>query len=283
MSDTASGDMTEGGGRLVAALGSTPVGKTRSGEELVQWVLGQVKARPDAEVSVTVDGSLGELRAVVAGQTGAMITALSEHMGMVDAGEGDVARVRELGQTVKPASVGLWVEARPGGIAAGWSFHGELGARTVLAAMPDNEVHKALVEVVEGLQLETMFELKASVATEQGATFCRFQVDKAAVGVVRAIAETVGVEPFADEAVALLGETVEVIVGLNDEGVCGFGVSAAAVSTATVVELVSAVGGDAPALTAFEGLLGVAERGATLWFDAVGVRALFTYRLHFDR
>ncbi len=282
MSDTTAGDMTAGRERFEAALGSTPIGKSESGQDLVQWVLGEAKALPKADVLVTVDGALSELRATIGGTTGTMMAALSEHLGMVEAGEEDVARVRELGQTVKPASLGLWVEARPGGLAAGWSFHGQLGAGAVLAAMPDNEVHKALVEVVEGLGLETMFELKASVATEMGGTFCRFQVDKAAVKVVRAIAETLGVEPFADEAVALLGETVEVIVGLNDEGVCGFGVSADAVSASTVVKLAAAVGGDATALAAFEGKLGVNQRDAMVWLDAVGVRALYTYGVHFE-
>lgn len=274
--------------RLAAALGATPIGKDEAGQDVAQWLLDEVGAVPSAEVFVTVDGALDQVTGVLGGATGGMLGPLSKHLGWLGADPDEVERVRELGPVIAPTGVSLWLEARPAGLAAGWGLHGELEAAAVLAAMPDNAAREALVALVEELGIEVIHELRVSLGTGLAGHFCRLAVQRDLVAVARAAAGALGVEAFADELVGLLagadgtgaaGGPGELVVGLNDEGVCGFGVSADGVGPAVVIRLVDALGGDEAALATFEGILGANERDAMLWLDAAGARALFTYRV----
>lgn len=73
---------------------------------------------PALIVSLGVDAKL--LRWSAGGAPGGIVPKLVDYLRRSGAQPGDFRTVDEIGQTLEPAVVGSWIEARPGALATGW-------------------------------------------------------------------------------------------------------------------------------------------------------------------
>lgn len=276
--------------RAATALGMGPVGATDAGRDLVRWWMGEAGDLAGIEGHISVDTPLMHARATVRGEATAMMGPLAEQLGLVDAPEADVARVRALGEGLEPERVSLWVEAGPAGLAVGFGMQGPFAVDKALATAPEHAARAALVRAVGLLGLARVDEVRATVGMEPAATFFRLPLGAGdAAASATALAVAIEVSPFAAALVKHLAGTgpgAALVVGLNSDGVCAFGVSCGEVSTAVVSGLVAAmpVTGatqrDDALRVAFESALGPEHgRTATLWRDADGVRVDLGYRI----